>query len=71
MPLYGAAFSVYCNSGKIADVLVRPRELIKKGGLAAVLVSGKGESENLAVGKGSFVRFNVIFALFAKSRVAA
>jgi hypothetical protein len=69
--LYCAAFSVDGNSGKIANVLVRPCKLIEKGGLTAVLVARKGKGKHFAVGKGRFGAFNVVFTLFAKTRMVA
>ena len=46
----GAVLAVDRYAGKVTDVLVGARKLIEQGGLAAVLVTGKGKMQRRASG---------------------
>ena len=47
-----AVLAVHRDAGKVAHMLVRARELVEQGGLAAVLVAGEREGDRVARGDG-------------------
>ena len=52
MVLDDAVLAVDRDPGKVADMLIRSRELVEQGGLAAVLVADERIGQQRAVGKG-------------------
>ena len=66
---YRATFLVDRNAGKVTDMLVRSRKLIKKRRLSAVLVSGKCESERFVFWKRVLRFFFMVLSAFTKTGV--
>ena len=64
-----AVLAVDGDAWEVADMLVGPRQLVEEGRLAAVLLSGKGESELGAFGQRMLVCLVVIDAFLAEARV--
>ena len=62
-----AVLAVNRHAREVAYVLVGAGELVKQGGLAAVLVAGKGEGQLLTCGQRRFVRLGVVLAAFAEA----
>ena len=52
----GTVLAVDRHAGKVADVLVGARQLVKQRGLTAVLVAGEGKMKRCALGHGRFCR---------------
>ena len=67
MAFYHPVFSVYGNTGKISHMLIGAGQLIKQGGLAAVLVAHKRKGKYFTVRKGIFLLFCVVFSAFSVS----
>ena len=51
-----AVLAVDRHAGKVADMLVGARQLVKQRGLATVLVAGEGKMQRRALGHGRFCR---------------
>ena len=66
MTLYRTALAVNGNAWEIADVLICARKLIKKRGLAAILVSRKRKGKNRSLRQRFFFAFVVIYAVLAE-----
>ena len=70
MIAYSAVFSVHCNSGEIANVLICTCELVKQCRLSAVLISGKSKCNLLAFRQFFFVMMiALVFLKFTLSGV--
>ena len=69
MPFDDAIFSVDGDTREVAHMLVGTCQLVEKGRLATVLLSGKGESQCGAFGQWGLVGLVVINAFFSQARV--
>ena len=69
MSLDRTIFFVYRNAGKIPHMLIRTRELVKQGRLAAVLISNQRKMQNGTGRKRIPVSFGMINPVFAESRM--
>ena len=66
-----AVLAVDRDAGEIADVLIRPRELVEQGGLAAVLIPHERKGEQGIVREGIAAPLRMVLARLAESGVLA
>ena len=57
--------TVHRHAGEIADMLLRACQLVEKGGLSAILLSGQSKCKGALLRQRAFVLLGVVFALLA------
>ena len=67
--LYDSILPVHRYAREIAHMLVGSRELVEKGGLAAVLISDQGKGQKGPLRKGMLIRPVVVFSTLTVARV--
>ena len=65
--LYDTVLAAYRHAGEVAHMLVGTGELIEERGLAAVLLAGKGESQDRVLGQRVLILLGVELAFLSES----